>query len=126
MLTLFSSAKTRLNINEFDLTSDAILTNAINAISFRFDKETKRTLARTVNKERARHGESKTASRLSKDSDGAAEGRHHLNRWRISVKTFVYSSRARPAYAAHPGSVASRCLGEGEGARYKTGTRGKE
>src|SRR2546429_4760478 len=49
MLTLLSTVKNRLNIDEFDLSSDAILTNAINALSFRFDKETNRTLARTVN-----------------------------------------------------------------------------
>src|SRR3954453_6170141 len=49
MLTLLSTLKTRLAIDEFDLTYDAILTKAINAISFRFDKETNRTLARTVN-----------------------------------------------------------------------------
>ena len=49
MLTLLSTVKARLAIDEFDLTYDTILTNAINAISFRFDKETNRTLARTVN-----------------------------------------------------------------------------
>src|ERR1043166_8174770 len=49
MLTQLSTVKTRLAIDEFDLTYDTILTNAINAISFRFDKETNRTLARTVN-----------------------------------------------------------------------------
>src|SRR5256885_14211700 len=49
MLTLLSTVKTRLAIDEFDLSFDTILTNAINAISFRFDKETNRTLARTVN-----------------------------------------------------------------------------
>src|SRR6266567_4870683 len=48
MLTQLSTVKTRLGIDEFDLSSDAILTNAINAISVRFDKETNRTLARTV------------------------------------------------------------------------------
>src|SRR6266550_7340701 len=48
MLTLLSTVKTRLGIDEFDLSSDAILTSAINAISFRFDKETNRTLARTT------------------------------------------------------------------------------
>jgi len=46
MLTQLSTVKTRLAIDEFDLTYDAILTNAI---SFRFDNETNRTLARTVN-----------------------------------------------------------------------------
>ena len=49
MLTQLSTVKTRLAIDEFDLTYDTILTNAINAISSRFDKETNRTLARTVN-----------------------------------------------------------------------------
>jgi hypothetical protein len=49
MLTTLLTVKTRLAIDEFDLTYDTILTNAINAISFRFDKETNRTLARTVN-----------------------------------------------------------------------------
>ena len=48
MLTLLSTVKTRLGIDEFDLSSDAILTSAINAISVRFDKETNRTLARTT------------------------------------------------------------------------------
>src|SRR6267142_1834657 len=48
MLTLLATVKTRLGIDEFDLSSDAILTNAINAISVRFDKETNRTLARTA------------------------------------------------------------------------------
>src|SRR6266542_3295116 len=48
MLTQLSTVKARLGIDEFDLSSDAILTNAINAISVRFDKETNRTLARTV------------------------------------------------------------------------------
>src|SRR5258705_9001305 len=48
MLTLLTTVKTRLAIDEFDLSSDTILTNAINAISFRFDKETNRTLARTT------------------------------------------------------------------------------
>jgi hypothetical protein len=49
MLTTLATVKARLAIDEFDLTYDTILTNAINAISFRFDKETNRTLARTVN-----------------------------------------------------------------------------
>src|SRR2546423_15274180 len=49
MLTTLSTVKIRLAIDEFDLSFDAILTNAINAISFRFDNETNRTLARTVN-----------------------------------------------------------------------------
>ena len=48
MLTQLSTVKARLGIDEFDLSSDAILTNAINAISVRFDKETNRTLTRTT------------------------------------------------------------------------------
>src|SRR5580765_1390464 len=49
MLTQLTTVKNRLAIDEFDLTYDTILTNTINAISFRFEKETNRTLARTVN-----------------------------------------------------------------------------
>jgi hypothetical protein len=49
MLTQLTTVKARLAIDAFDLQYDTILTNAINAISFRFDKETNRTLARTVN-----------------------------------------------------------------------------
>jgi hypothetical protein len=48
MLTQLSTVKARLGIDEFDLSSDAILTNAINAISVRFDKETNRTLTRSA------------------------------------------------------------------------------
>src|SRR6266700_1371407 len=48
MLTQLTTVKNRLGIDEFDLSSDAILTNAITAISVRFDKETNRTLARTT------------------------------------------------------------------------------
>jgi hypothetical protein len=48
MLTQLSTLKARLGIDEFDLSSDAILTSAINAVSVRFDKETNRTLARTT------------------------------------------------------------------------------
>jgi len=43
MLTQLSTVKARLNPEEFDLSS-----NAINAISVRFDNETNRTLARTT------------------------------------------------------------------------------
>jgi hypothetical protein len=42
MLTTLATLKARLEIDAFDLTYDTILTNAINAInaiSFRFDKE---------------------------------------------------------------------------------------
>lgn len=49
MLTQLSTVKSRLAIDSFDLQYDDILTNAITAVSFRFDKETNRTLARTVN-----------------------------------------------------------------------------
>ncbi len=48
MLTQLITIKSRLSLDEFDLTFDALLTNAINAVSARFDKETNRTLARTV------------------------------------------------------------------------------
>jgi hypothetical protein len=48
MLTLLSTLKTRLAIVPEDTTNDALLTNAIAAISARFDKETHRTLARTL------------------------------------------------------------------------------
>src|SRR5437867_4170707 len=46
MLTLLSTVKTRLALTITDY--DGILTNAIKAISDRFDKETNRTLARTT------------------------------------------------------------------------------
>jgi hypothetical protein len=49
MLTTLATLKTRLEIDQFDLSHDAILTSALTAISSRFDKETNRTLARTVN-----------------------------------------------------------------------------
>jgi hypothetical protein len=48
MLTQLSTLKTRLAIDQFDLQYDAILTNAIRAVSARFDKECSRTLTRTV------------------------------------------------------------------------------
>lgn len=48
MLTQLSTLKTRLAIDQFDLQYDAILTDAIKAVSARFDKECTRTLARTV------------------------------------------------------------------------------
>jgi hypothetical protein len=47
MLTQLATVKTRLGIT--DSVNDTILTNALNAISARFDKETNRTLARTAN-----------------------------------------------------------------------------
>jgi hypothetical protein len=48
MLTQITTVKARLGIDEFDVKYDAILTNAIKAITVRFDKECNRTLARTV------------------------------------------------------------------------------
>src|SRR5215510_10463777 len=48
MLTQLSTVKSRLGIEEFDVQYDGILTNAIRAVSARFDKECNRTLARTV------------------------------------------------------------------------------
>src|SRR5437016_5146714 len=46
MLTILSTVKTRLVLTVTDY--DGILTNAIKAVSDRFDKETNRTLARTT------------------------------------------------------------------------------
>src|SRR5437870_5500327 len=46
MLTQLSTVKTRLALTVTDY--DGMLTNAIKAVSDRFDKETNRTLARTV------------------------------------------------------------------------------
>src|SRR4051812_5931444 len=48
MLTQLSTVKSRLAIDALDVQYDALLTTAISAVSFRFDKETNRTLARTV------------------------------------------------------------------------------
>ena len=48
MLTQLLTVKTRLGISEFEVKDDSILTNAIKAISDRFDKECNRTLARSV------------------------------------------------------------------------------
>ncbi len=48
MLTQLSTVKSRLGLTEFDVKDDAILTNALNAVSARFDKESNRTLARTI------------------------------------------------------------------------------
>src|SRR5437773_390865 len=48
MLAQLSTVKSRLSIDEFNVAFDSLLTNAINAVSARFDKETNRTLARTV------------------------------------------------------------------------------
>jgi hypothetical protein len=49
MLTQLSSVKTRLNIDEFEVKYDALLTQAIEGVSARFDRECNRTLARTIN-----------------------------------------------------------------------------
>ena len=49
MLTLLPTVKTRLAIPTEDTSNDVILTNAILAVSARFDHETHRTLARTEN-----------------------------------------------------------------------------
>jgi hypothetical protein len=49
MLTQLSTVKARLGIDDFDVQFDTLLTNALRAVSARFDKETNRTLARTVN-----------------------------------------------------------------------------
>ena len=48
MLTQLSTVKARLGIEEFDVQYDGILTNAIRAVSTRFDRECNRTFARTV------------------------------------------------------------------------------
>src|SRR5712671_6945235 len=49
MLSTLSSVKLRLAIPDLDVTNDALLTTFLTAISARFDKETNRTLTRTVN-----------------------------------------------------------------------------
>src|SRR5436305_4309728 len=48
MLTQLSTLKSRLANDALDVQFDALLTTAIDAVSFRFDKETNRTLARTA------------------------------------------------------------------------------
>src|SRR5207249_1864950 len=48
MLTQLLAVKSRLALDEFNVQYDAILTTVIKAISARIDKETNRTLARTV------------------------------------------------------------------------------
>src|SRR6266581_1740731 len=48
MLTQLSTVKARLAIDPLDTTYDDLLTSAIRAVSARFDRECKRTLARTV------------------------------------------------------------------------------
>jgi hypothetical protein len=49
MLTQLTTIKARLQILDTDNTYDVLLTNAIKAVSARFDKETARRLARTEN-----------------------------------------------------------------------------
>jgi hypothetical protein len=49
MLAQLSTVKARLSLAPADPTYDALLTSAIAAVSSRFDRETNRTLARTVN-----------------------------------------------------------------------------
>jgi hypothetical protein len=49
MLTQLPTVKSRLGIDDFNVQFDSLLTNAISAISSRFDKEINRTLSRTVN-----------------------------------------------------------------------------
>ena len=48
MLTTLPTLKSRLSFLPADTTYDALLTTAIKSVSARFDKETNRTLARTV------------------------------------------------------------------------------
>src|SRR5258706_10697428 len=48
MLTQLSTIKSRLAIEDLNVRFDDLLTTAIEAISARFDKETNRTLTRTV------------------------------------------------------------------------------
>ena len=47
MLTTLSTVKSRLVIPDADPPYDPLITNAIRAVTARFDKETNRTLART-------------------------------------------------------------------------------
>jgi hypothetical protein len=49
VLCLLPTIKSRLGIDDFNVQFDSLLTNAIASISSRFDKETNRTLSRTVN-----------------------------------------------------------------------------
>jgi len=48
MLTLLSTVKSRLSLTDLDVQFDALLMNAIKAVSATFDKECNRTLARTA------------------------------------------------------------------------------
>src|SRR6266850_3255402 len=49
MITQLSTVKERIGIDQFDIKYDGILTNAIKALSARFDKLCNRRFARTVN-----------------------------------------------------------------------------
>jgi hypothetical protein len=49
MLAQLTTVKARLSLPPADTTYDVLLTTAITAVSSRFDRETNRTLARTVN-----------------------------------------------------------------------------
>ena len=49
MLSQLTTVKARLGIGEFDVQYDTLLTNALTALSARFDKDTNRTLTRTAN-----------------------------------------------------------------------------
>jgi len=48
MLIQLATIKSRLGIDDFNVQFDALLTNAINSVSARFDRDTNRTLARTA------------------------------------------------------------------------------
>jgi|ERR1051325_1571064 hypothetical protein len=48
MLTQLSTIKTRLGLTDIQVADDALLTNAIKAVSARFDLECRRTLGRTA------------------------------------------------------------------------------
>ncbi len=49
MLSTLSTLKSRLGIADLDVQYDDLLTTALTALSARFDRETKRTLARAAN-----------------------------------------------------------------------------
>jgi hypothetical protein len=49
MLSTLSAVKARLGIPDLTVEFDDLLTTALTALSARFDKETNRTLSRTVN-----------------------------------------------------------------------------
>ena len=48
MITQLSTVKARLGISEFEVADDVLLTNALQAVTERFDKECRRTLARSA------------------------------------------------------------------------------